>query len=79
MGEELFLLESDLLFSSRVEGAASRFGLKVKIMVTVDQLKQALEEFVPKALLVNLDALPGVNRSLAGPLQGRKHRLAVLR
>ena len=71
MGEELFLLESDLLFSSRIEGAASRFGLKVKIMVTVDQLQQALEESVPKVLLLDLDALPAVDRSLAGPLQGR--------
>jgi hypothetical protein len=71
MGGELFLLESDLLFSSRIESAASRAGLKVKIMVTVDQLQKALEESVPKALLVNLDALPGVDRSLAGLLQGR--------
>ena len=71
MGGELFVLEPDLLFSSRIEGAASRSGLKVKIMVTVDQLQQALEESVPKGLLVNLDVLPGVDRSLAGLLQGR--------
>ena len=36
---------------------AARFGLVVKVAVTVGELERALRESVPKLLLVDLDAL----------------------
>ena len=71
MGGNLLVFEPDLLFSSRIESEASRSGLKVKVMVTEDELQRALQKSVPKALLVNLDALAGLDQSLAGPLRCR--------
>ena len=54
---EVVLFEPDMLFSSRIESVATRFGLVVKVAVTVGELERALRESVPKLLLVDLDAL----------------------
>jgi len=58
MVEKLLLFEPDLLFSSRIEGAATRFQLEVKVTVTVDELQRSVKESAPRMLLVDLDAMP---------------------
>lgn len=71
MGEKVLVFEPDLLFSSRVESAAAKFGLQAKVTVTVQELQSAMRESVPKAVLVNLDALPSAGPSLAGAVRGQ--------
>jgi DNA-binding NarL/FixJ family response regulator len=68
MGEEVFLFEPDLLFSSRIESAAIKSGLAVRVIVTTNELQRALQASVPRLLLVDLDALAG--SSLLGLLKG---------
>ena len=70
MGEKVLLFEPDLLFSSRIESVASRFQLEVKVTVTAEELRRAVQESVPKVLLVDLDALPG-SVSLSELVDGR--------
>jgi hypothetical protein len=70
MVEEALLYEPDLLFSSRIESAARKLGLGVKVMVTMSDLERALRKSTPRLLLVNLD-VPGVDsKSLAQLVHG---------
>ncbi|HYB84924.1 MAG TPA: hypothetical protein VED86_06305 [archaeon] len=71
MVEKVLVFEPDLFFSSRIESAAEGFGLQTKVTVTEDELQSAMEESVPKALLVNLDSLPSAGQSLVGHVKGR--------
>jgi len=69
--ERLLLFEPDMLFSSRIESAAARSGLEVKVTGSMDELQRTLQKCVPKALLVDLDALTGEDLSLFGRLRDR--------
>jgi hypothetical protein len=71
MNEKVVVFEPDLLFSSRIESAAGRAGLDVKVTVTMNELQSALQESAPKVLLMNLDALGDAVWSLAGAAQGQ--------
>ena len=71
MAVEVLLYEPDLLFSSKIESAARKWGLDVKVRVTMSELEQALRTSTPRILLVNLD-VPGVDsRSLSQLVHGR--------
>lgn len=71
MGGKVFVLEPDLLFSSRVESAVLNSGLEVKVTTTVDELQSALKESDPKALLVNLDTFARLGAPLIVSLRGQ--------
>jgi hypothetical protein len=70
MGGLVLVLEPDLLFSSRIESVGSKSGLDVKVAVSLNELKQMLNESVPRMLLVNLDAVGVRPKSLVGLVQG---------
>lgn len=74
MSGKVILFEPDLLFSSRIESAGRKAGLDMKVVVTVDQLQDAVSESGPEVLLANLDALGGDGKALTWLLQ-RKCRL----
>ena len=71
MDGKVLVFEPDLLFSSRIESAAAKSGLNAKVAVTMDELERTLQESVPEALLVNLDAFPRSGASLVGRIQGK--------
>jgi len=53
-----------------VESAAAKFGLQAKVTVTVEELQSVMRESVPKAVFVNLDALPSAGPSSVGLVRG---------
>jgi hypothetical protein len=71
---EVLVFEPDLLFSSRLESAASKSHLDVKVVDSMDGFQRALNGSVPKLLLVNLDAL-GDGKSILTGLVPRSCRL----
>ena len=69
LGAAVLVYEPDLLFSSRIESAGEKFGLKVNTITNTIELRERLMEGLPKLLLVNLDALEEQDESLAGLVQ----------
>lgn len=67
----MLVFEPDLMFSSRVESAAAKFGLQTKVTVAIDELQTAILESLPKALLVNLDLFPDVDSSFVASVHER--------
>ena len=67
----VLVFEPDLLFSSRIESAAARWGLETKTAVTIEGLKEALQGHEPRALVVNLDAFPRDESPLLESFHGR--------
>jgi hypothetical protein len=61
----VLVYEPDLFFSSRIESAGKKFGLEVKTITNMNELRERLNEGLPKLLLVNLDALDERDESLA--------------
>jgi hypothetical protein len=68
MAPLVLVYEPDLLFSSRIESAGEKFGLEIKTMTTINELRESLKGGLPELLLVNLDALEERHESLAGLL-----------
>jgi hypothetical protein len=66
LGAVVLVYEPDLLFSSRIESAGEKFGLKVNTISNMNELRERVKEGLPKLLLVNLDALEEQDESLAG-------------
>lgn len=66
----MLLLEPDLLFSSKIEGAGHRFGLDVEVTSTLSELEQALKEALPRIVVVNLDASGLECKSLVSLIHG---------
>jgi len=54
------VFEPDLLFSSKIENAARKSGLEVRVVVTFGELQRVLADSVPEVLFANLDD-PGAN------------------
>lgn len=50
--------EPDLLFSSKIESAASKLGLELELESSLQELLSRLKDTQPRALIVSLDALP---------------------
>jgi len=67
----VLIFEPDLMFSSRIESGVIRAGLEPKLTVTIPELERFILESVPKALLVNLDALGRSGLSLVGSARVR--------
>ncbi len=59
MAAEIIAYEPDLLFSSRIEGAAGKAGVGVKFVSDVQQIAQQLKQVIPRAVFLNLDAAEG--------------------
>jgi ActR/RegA family two-component response regulator len=71
MGGIVLVFEPDLMFSSRIESEAAKTGLEAKVTVTVTELERFIHQIVPKALIVNLDALGSSGLSIVGSVQCR--------
>jgi len=56
---QVIAYEPDLLFSSKIESVAARFGLGVKVTSNLDELLRELKERSPQMVFVNLDAAQG--------------------
>jgi len=69
LGAAVLVYEPDLLFSSRIESAGEKFGLKVNTITNTNELRERLKGGLPKLLLVNLDAFEEQDESLAGLVQ----------
>jgi len=67
----ILVFEPDLLFSSRIESAATRWGFEAKTAVTIEDFKRASQEHKPMALLVNLDVFPTDGSSLLASYRGQ--------
>jgi ActR/RegA family two-component response regulator len=67
----VLVFEPDLMFSSRMESAAIKAGLEVKVALTIPELERFSQQIVPKALLVNLDALENSGLSWVESVRGR--------
>lgn len=56
---EILAYEPDLLFSSRIEAAATKAGFEVEVATTTEQLLRQLEQFTPRIVFLNLDQAEG--------------------
>lgn len=56
---DIIAYEPDLLFASRIEGAAAKAGINIEIFSDLDQLGQRLKESTPRIVILNLDAAEG--------------------
>jgi len=55
----LIVFEPDLLFSSRIESAAAKAGLPVKVFENLDEFLKEAKQSTPPVALINLDAAMG--------------------
>ena len=67
----VLVFEPDLLFFSRIESAAARWGLEAKTAVTIEGLKRASQEHEPVALVANLDVFPSDGSTVIASFRGR--------
>ena len=67
----MIAFEPDLLFSSKIEGAAAKNGIEVRVVSNSEELFRILKETTPRVLLVNLDSLEG-NLAPLGELARKK-------
>ena len=56
---EIIAFEPDLLFSSKIESVCKNIGVNVKLVGSLDELREALSSEPPKVLLINLDFAQG--------------------
>lgn len=63
---ELIVFEPDLLFSSRVESAATKAGVQVKVFGNLEEFIGEAKQTSAQVALVNLDAAEGKLASLEG-------------
>ena len=68
---EVVLFEPDLLFSSKIEGAAKRLNIELRVFTDLNELLRELEGSVPRAFVISLDALEGKLSALKNLLRGR--------
>jgi hypothetical protein len=54
-----------------VENGVVKAGFEARVTVKIDELERLIQQVVPKALLVNLDAFGGSGLSLVGTIRGR--------
>jgi len=54
------------LFSSRIESAAARAGIRVKVMSNLEEFLEETRQTTPRVVLVNLDATEGKLATLEG-------------
>lgn len=71
---EVVLFEPDLLFSSKIEGAAKRLNIELRVVTDLNELLRELEGAAPRAFVISLDALEGKLFALKNRLNGR-HRV----
>src|SRR3990172_3823256 len=68
---EVVLFEPDLLFSSKIEGAAKRLSVELRVLTDLNELLRELEGGGPRAFVISLDALEGKLSALKNLLRGR--------
>lgn len=56
---QLIVFEPDLLFSSRIESAAEKAGVQVKVMSSLHEFLEEIKQATPRIVFVNLDATEG--------------------
>lgn len=56
---QMIAFEPDLLFSSKIEGAAAKNEIEVRVVSDSEELFRTLKETTPRVLLVNLDSWEG--------------------
>lgn len=54
------------MFSSRIESAAERAGIQVKVMNNLEEFLEETRQTTPRVALVNLDATEGKLATLEG-------------
>lgn len=54
------------MFSSRIESAAERAGIQVKVMNNLEEFLEETRQTTPRVALVNLDATEGKLATLGG-------------
>ena len=68
---EVVLFEPDLLFSSKIEGAAKRLNIKLRVITDLNELLGELEGGAQKAFVISLDSLEGKLSALKNHMTGR--------
>jgi len=63
------------LFSSRIESAAARFGIRVNVMSNLDELLEEIRQITPRVVLVNLDAMEGKLATMEGVAKNTSHKV----
>lgn len=58
------------MFSSRIESAATKAGIPVKVMDTLESFIEEAKQNMPQVALVNLDAAEGKLSALEGLAKG---------
>ena len=72
---QVLAYEPDLMFSSRIESAARKLGLEVKVASNIAELNLVVKESVPKVMLVNLDAVKERGESCAELVRVAKSKI----
>lgn len=56
---EIIVFEPDLMFASRIEGAATNAGVGVKFVNDLHEMVEQLRRMTPQTVILNLDAAEG--------------------
>src|SRR3972149_4689311 len=70
-GTEIVLFEPDLLFSSKVEGAAKRLNVELRVITDLAELLRDFEGSASRVFVISLDALEGKLSALKNHMSGR--------
>jgi hypothetical protein len=63
---DVIAYEPDLLFSSKIEAAATKAGLQAKVTSNLEELLRDLEQAAPRVVFLNLDVAEGKLAVLEG-------------
>jgi hypothetical protein len=55
----VLVFEPDLIFSSKIEAAAAKAGVEIVVTSRFEELLRQLKLFIPKSIVLNLDASTG--------------------
>ena len=70
-GTEIVLFEPDLLFSSKIEGAAKRLNVELRVITDLAELLRDFEGNASRVFVISLDALEGKLSALKNHMSGR--------
>jgi len=70
-GTEIVLFEPDLLFSSKIEGAAKRLNVELRVITDLAELLRDFEGSASRVFVISLDALEGKLSALKNHVSGR--------
>jgi hypothetical protein len=71
---DVIAYEPDLLFSSKIEAAATKAGLQAKVASNLEELLRELEQAAPRVVFLNLDAAEGKLGALEGVVKSGSRR-----